>query len=156
MNVENDFEKCINEIVSTYRSVPNPFSFLPYKISTPRFFVAKNSPKGKLEELFRAADTDDNGTLSATEFVEAMSLPSVQHYMQVLEVKIQDCRPLFDILDDGDGRITIPEFCKGLMQLKGQARALDIVMLQRENKKVLLECQDWIATSTTPYGCFRK
>lgn len=101
-------------------------------------------PKGKLEELFRAADTDDNGTLSATEFVEAMSLPSVQHYMQVLEVKIQDCRPLFDILDDGDGRITIPEFCKGLMQLKGQARALDIVMLQRENKKVLLECQDWI------------
>ena len=115
------------------------------------FFVAKDSPKGKLEELFRAADTDDNGTLSATEFVEAMSLPSVQHYMQVLEVKIQDCRPLFDILDDGDGRITIPEFCKGLMQLKGQARALDIVMLQRENKKVLLECQDWIATSTTPY-----
>eukprot|EP00434_Breviolum_minutum_P020199 symbB.v1.2.017812.t1/scaffold1395.1/size121899/4 len=96
----------------------------------------------KLEELFRAADTDDNGTLSATEFVEAMSLPSVQHYMQVLEVKIQDCRPLFDILDDGDGRITIPEFCKGLMQLKGQARALDIVMLQRENKKVLLECQE--------------
>lgn len=76
--------------------------------------------------------------------MEAMSLPSVQHYMQVLEVKIQDCRPLFDILDDGDGRITIPEFCKGLMQLKGQARALDIVMLQRENKKVLLECQDWI------------
>lgn len=153
MNVENDFEKCINEIVSTYRSVPNPFSFWQKKSqSTPSFFLSqKILPKGKLEELFRAADTDDNGTLSATEFVEAMSLPSVQHYMQVLEVKIQDCRPLFDILDDGDGRITIPEFCKGLMQLKGQARALDIVMLQRENKKVLLECQDWIATSTTPY-----
>lgn len=132
-----------------------PFCVLAYKISSNSeiFFVARfsQSPKGKLEELFRAADTDDNGTLSATEFVEAMSLPSVQHYMQVLEVKIQDCRPLFDILDDGDGRITIPEFCKGLMQLKGQARALDIVMLQRENKKVLLECQDWIATSTTPY-----
>ena len=82
--------------------------------------------------------------------MEAMSLPSVQHYMQVLEIKIQDCRPLFDILDDGDGRITIPEFCKGLMQLKGQARALDIVMLQRENKKVLLECQDWTAKRPFP------
>lgn len=23
----------------------------------------------------------------------------------------QDCRPLFDILDDGDGGITITEFC---------------------------------------------
>ena len=39
----------------------------------------------KLEELFRAADTDENGTLSATEFVEAMSLPSVQHYLQAGE-----------------------------------------------------------------------
>ena len=42
----------------------------------------------------------------------------------------------------GDGHITIAEFCKGLMQLKGQARALDIVMLARENAKVLRECQD--------------
>ena len=85
------------------------------------FFVCQNSPKGKLEELFRAADTDDNGTLSATEFVEAMSLPSVQHYMQVLEVKIQDCRPLFDILDDGDGRITIPEFLQGSDAIEGSS-----------------------------------
>lgn len=54
----------------------------------------------------------------------------------------QDCRPLFDILDDGDGHITIAEFCKGLMQLKGQARALDIHMLHRENSKVLQKCQD--------------
>ena len=145
MNVEHDL-KMYQQKLFLHRSVPNRFVFCHTKSpSTPRFFLSPtNSPKGKLEELFRAADTDDNGTLSATEFVEAMSLPSVQHYMQVLEVKIQDCRPLFDILDDGDGRITIPEFCKGLMQLKGQARALDIVMLQRENKKVLLECQDWI------------
>ncbi|CAK9046398.1 unnamed protein product [Durusdinium trenchii] len=56
--------------------------------------------------------------------------------------RVADCRPLFDILDDGDGHITIAEFCKGLMQLKGQARTLDIHMLHRENSKVLKECQD--------------
>ena len=46
------------------------------------------------------------------------------------------------VKDDGDGQITIAEFCRGLMQLKGQARALDIVMLARENGKILRECQE--------------
>ena len=44
------------------------------------------------------------------------------------EVTVRDCRPLFEILAQGDGQITIAEFCKGLMQIKGQARALDIVV----------------------------
>ena len=34
----------------------------------------------------------------------------------------------FEILDDGDGKITIAEFSHGLMLLKGQARALDIMV----------------------------
>ena len=42
----------------------------------------------KLEELFRAADTDGDDSLSAEEFTRAMSLPSVQRYMQVLEVSL--------------------------------------------------------------------
>ena len=87
----------------------------------------------KLEELFRAADTDGDDSLSAEEFTRAMSLPSVQRYMQVLEVKIQDCRPLFEILDDGDGQITISEFCKGLMQLKG--RAGDFIDLKKYGRE---------------------
>ena len=96
----------------------------------------------KLEELFRAADDDGDGNLSPEEFVEAMSLPSVQVFLTSLDVSIRDCRPLFEILDDGDGLITITEFCKGLMQIKGQARALDIVVLQRENARLLRECQE--------------
>ena len=91
---------------------------------------------------FRAADDDGDGNLSHEEFVEAMSLPSVQGFLTSLDVSIRDCRPLFDILDDGDGLITIAEFCRGLMQLKGQARALDIVVLQRENAKLMKECQE--------------
>lgn len=47
------------------------------------------------------------------------------------EVTVRDCGPLFEILarGDGNGQITITEFCKGLMSIKGQARALDIVVL---------------------------
>ncbi|CAE7402736.1 Scn11a [Symbiodinium pilosum] len=96
----------------------------------------------KLEDLFRAVDEDGNDWLSPEEFVQALSLPGVQRYLAILELKVSDCGPLFEILDDGDGKITIAEFCKGLMQLKGHARALDMVVLQRESAKVLKECQD--------------
>jgi len=90
----------------------------------------------RLEELFRLVDNDGDGSLSAEEFVQAMELPSVQHYLKFLEVTVRDCGPLFEILAQGDGQITITEFCKGLMQIKGQARALDIVVLQHENTKL--------------------
>ncbi|CAE6916345.1 Scn11a [Symbiodinium sp. CCMP2456] len=98
--------------------------------------------QNKLEELFRAADDDGDGHLTKDEFAAAMSLPSVQGFLTSLDVSVRDCHPLFDILDDGDGLITTAEFCKGLMQLKGQARALDIFVLQRENAKLMKECQD--------------
>lgn len=90
----------------------------------------------RLEELFRLVDNDGDGSLSAEEFVQAMELPSVQQYLKFLEVTVRDCGPLFEILAQGDGQITITEFCKGLMQIKGQARALDIVVLQHENTKL--------------------
>lgn len=90
----------------------------------------------RLEELFRLVDNDGDGSLSAAEFVQAMELPSVQQYLKFLEVTVRDCGPLFEILAQGDGQITITEFCKGLMQIKGQARALDIVVLQHENTKL--------------------
>eukprot|EP00434_Breviolum_minutum_P006598 symbB.v1.2.005825.t1/scaffold343.1/size224757/2 len=93
----------------------------------------------RLEELFRLVDNDGDGSLSPEEFVQAMELPSVQQYLKFLEVTVRDCRPLFEILAQGDGQITITEFCKGLMQIKGQARALDIVVLQHENAKLQLQ-----------------
>ncbi|CAE7380347.1 Scn10a [Symbiodinium microadriaticum] len=96
----------------------------------------------KLEELFQIVDDDGDGHLTPQEFVEAMSLPSVQQYMKFLDVSVRDVRPLFDILSEGDGLITIAEFCKGLMQLKGQARALDIVILQHENSKLMRQCNE--------------
>eukprot|EP00438_Fugacium_kawagutii_P024570 Skav223350 [mRNA] locus=scaffold200:446151:454511:+ [translate_table: standard] len=99
-------------------------------------------------ELFRLVDNDGDGSLSPEEFVQAMELPSVQQYLKFLEpqrwwlvamvVTVRDCGPLFEILarGDGNGQITITEFCKGLMSIKGQARALDIVVLQHENSKL--------------------
>lgn len=95
----------------------------------------------KLEELFLAADENCDGMLSPQEFLAAMELQSVRSFLQSMDVSIRDIGPLFDILDDGDGMITVSEFCKGLQQLKGQARAIDMVVLQHENAKLLKETQ---------------
>ncbi|CAK9024221.1 Sodium channel protein type 11 subunit alpha (NaN) (Sensory neuron sodium channel 2) (Sodium channel protein type XI subunit alpha) (Voltage-gated sodium channel subunit alpha Nav1.9) [Durusdinium trenchii] len=99
----------------------------------------------KLEELFRLVDDDGDGNLTPEEFVEAMSLPSVDLYLRYLEITIRDCGPLFDILSGEDGLITISEFCQGIMQLKGNARALDMVVLQHENAKLMKESCKGIA-----------
>eukprot|EP00435_Cladocopium_sp_Y103_P036608 s1334_g9.t1 len=95
----------------------------------------------KLEELFLAADENQDGILSPGEFLAAMNLPSVKNFLHSMDVNIRDIGPLFEILDDGDGMITVSEFCKGLQQLKGSARAIDMVVLQHENARVLKETQ---------------
>lgn len=101
-----------------------------------------NKLRRRLETLFEALDEDGDGMLSPEEFESAMSLTSVQQYMQALDVRMSDCQCLFTILDDGDGRITIAEFCKGLKQVKGQARAIDMVVLQHETEKIMKECRE--------------
>lgn len=43
-----------------------------------------------LQELFQVADNDGSGSLTQEEFVEALSLPSIQRYLTSLDVRIQD------------------------------------------------------------------
>mmetsp|Transcript_42148 Transcript_42148/g.98320 ORF Transcript_42148/g.98320 Transcript_42148/m.98320 type:complete len:544 (-) Transcript_42148:110-1741(-) len=98
--------------------------------------------KEKLREVFFAADKDGDGNLTPEEFFATVDLPKVRSYLSLLEVNIKDCEPLFEILDDGDGVITIEEFCQGILHMKGPASALDIVMLQRENRRIQIACTE--------------
>ncbi|CAJ1396049.1 unnamed protein product [Effrenium voratum] len=95
----------------------------------------------KIEGLFHLADNDGDGTLSYEEFHETMTLPSVMNYLKSMDLTVHDCKPLFELLDDGDGKVTITEFCKGLSKVRGQAKAIDFVILQRETAKLLKEAR---------------
>lgn len=91
---------------------------------------------------FQAFDVDGDGTLSPQEWESALAVPYVQQYLQMLDVRIADCRQLFGILGDGrGGAITIHEFCDWLKRVKGEARAADVVVLQHATEKVMKECK---------------
>eukprot|EP00438_Fugacium_kawagutii_P014995 Skav227493 [mRNA] locus=scaffold282:113848:117214:+ [translate_table: standard] len=87
--------------------------------------------------LVMAFDVDGDGTLSPQEWESALAMPYVQQYLQMLDVRIADCRQLFGILDDGTGAITIHEFCDWLKRVKGEARAADVVVLQHATEKAI-------------------
>ena len=96
---------------------------------------------GKLKTLFHAFDENGDGVLTPHEWESALTVPYIQQYLQTMDVRIADCRRLFSILDDGDGTISINEFCDGLKRVKGQARAVDMVILQNVTERVMKECK---------------
>lgn len=44
------------------------------------------------QELFQVVDNDGDGSLTREEFFAALSLPNVQRYMTLLDVRIQESR----------------------------------------------------------------
>lgn len=96
----------------------------------------------KLEDFFCAADTDGNGTISEEEFQKALSNATIKTYLSLLDLNVKEVEPLFKLLDDGDGVVTIEEFCRGVTGLKGEARALDVTMLKHEQFKALRALSD--------------
>merc|ERR1712190_417450 len=54
----------------------------------------------------------------------------------------KDINELWDILDDGDGEFDGEEFVNGIRRLRGEARAKDILRLERELRVLENSCKD--------------
>jgi len=96
----------------------------------------------RLQEIFFEADSDGNGVITKQEMDDACSNPVVLHYLSILEIEVHEVEPLFDLLDDGDGEVTIKEFCQGIMRLKGQARALDVISIMHDANMIMTQCRE--------------
>lgn len=80
--------------------------------------------------------------MTLEELRHLLSFPEIVHYFSILEVDVHDAEMLFHVLDDGDGVLTVKEFCDGIPRIRGVAKSLDIVCLQREAREMRLEFQN--------------
>merc|ERR1712241_267367 len=78
--------------------------------------------KKDMSQLFDAADTSGDGLLSFGELDTLLGHSKVRAWLAELGINPCDTQMLFDLLDDGDGRVDKDEFVTGLTKLKGEAR----------------------------------
>merc|ERR1711972_110062 len=92
----------------------------------------------KLREFFMAADTSGDGRLSLDELQAMLDDPGVVAWLKVLELEIFEVLGLFRLLDDNsDGTVSYEEFLGGAVRLKGNARAIDSILIMHEQNKML-------------------
>merc|ERR1712187_472915 len=100
--------------------------------------MKKAAYREKLREAFEAIDVMGVGEISQDDFEFIITLPKVQALMAVLDLEIHDGSTIFQMLEeDNDGTLTYPEFLEGIMRLKGSARQLDVVSIQRDCKLLM-------------------
>jgi len=103
---------------------------------------AENAAKMKremkhLNSLFNTMDSDRSGTLCWDEFKLSFSDANMRKRWRLLDFQPEDCKELFNLLDDGDGEIETSEFFDGLSRMKGVAQAKDVFRLQKTLNKFM-------------------
>lgn len=91
----------------------------------------------KVYQFFTAADASGDGRLSYEELETALQEPGVEAWLKALELEIHEAYTLFNLLDDDrDGEVSYEEFLHSALRLKGNARAIDSIMIMHEQAKI--------------------
>mmetsp|Transcript_84123 Transcript_84123/g.162349 ORF Transcript_84123/g.162349 Transcript_84123/m.162349 type:complete len:590 (-) Transcript_84123:271-2040(-) len=83
----------------------------------------------KLKSLFATLDKDQDGMLSRDEFDEITQDLELKSWMRALEIDPEDLSGLFDLLDTGDGNVSMDDFMMGATRMRGPARSIDVAHL---------------------------
>jgi len=87
--------------------------------------------------VFASSDTDGTGQLSEADMNVILENPNVVAYFNALGVDTTEAMGLFQLLDDdSSGTVSIDEFVTGFLRLKGSAKAVDMVTVMYENRKM--------------------
>lgn len=103
---------------------------------------ATTAYKARLMEIFKCTDTSADKELSRAEFNAALQDTAVVQYLAVLDIDVHEADFLFDLLDDGDGKVSIEEFCNGIPRVRGVARALDVVSLLHNSNIIMQQARE--------------
>lgn len=96
----------------------------------------------KLKRFFMTLDASGDGLVSWEEFSVLLHDPQLQIWMSTLDLETHDLVQLFQMIDDGDGEISVEEFIDGATRLRGMARSLDVAQVLTSIKKVELKIED--------------
>merc|ERR1711971_1397743 len=99
--------------------------------------ITKRSYITKVKQIFKEIDTDMSGTITLKEFHNAMKDERMEAYLEALGIQIHHADVLFRLLDDdGGGCVDIDEFLSGAVRFHGEAKALDLAVVQAETKSL--------------------
>jgi len=93
----------------------------------------------KMRRLFAEIDKDGSGSIDVDEWLSVCKDSWVHTWIRAQEIRTQDASTLFELLDDGDGKLTADELVKGTASLKGPSAMMAILMEVRSNSKVVNE-----------------
>merc|ERR1719401_362606 len=86
--------------------------------------------------LFKELDEDSSGFISFDEIEKHLESQAVQEYFKMIDVDPSEAKHLFEMLDINDsGEIDLEEFLSGCLRLQGPAKALDLLLVTRENRR---------------------
>jgi len=98
----------------------------------------KESTINTLKTIFKKVDSDQSGSITMDEFALLMDNQEVNALLSHLELRPSEATGLFRLLDDDhSSRVSIDEFVNGCIRLKGGAKALDMISLMFEHKKMM-------------------
>jgi len=108
---------------------------------------ARQAELNTLQDIFQLMDEDGDGTLSWDEFTSAFEDEDIRKQWRLLDVGADECKGLFQLLDEGDGKIETHEFFEGMSAMKGSAQAKDIFRVGKMVEKMDHKLSSFITAS---------
>jgi len=91
----------------------------------------------RMHEIFQQFDSSGDGYLTKDEFLQIVVDPRVKTLLSALELEINDAELVFDLTDDGDGKVGAEEMVYSFSRLKGAARSVDVLALTTLTKEAI-------------------
>jgi len=90
----------------------------------------------ELREMFLEFDTDESGTLTREEFMEAWQDPEVMIRFRQLGVELRDAKSLFEMLGIADNdELAVDEFVDVCLRAKTLTRPVDLQSFLQQNRR---------------------
>jgi len=94
-----------------------------------------------MNRFFSEADSSGDGFLTYDEFMSITQDKRVKTWLAAMEFDASNAKLVFDLLDDGDKRLSAEEVVHGVAKFKGAARSIDLMAVQHRCDQIEHACQ---------------